>query len=64
LSFGGYGSFLGTREGASAYAVLIRIVGELAAAAAAATEPKKRLLDRVFMRTPRFLDESFLLAVR
>jgi len=30
----------------------MRIAGELTAAAAAATEPKKRLLDRLFMRKP------------
>jgi hypothetical protein len=38
------------REGASASALVVRIMGELAAAAAAATDPKKRLLDTVFMR--------------
>jgi hypothetical protein len=39
------------REGASAYALSVRIVVKLAAAAAAAaTDPKKRLLDTVFMR--------------
>jgi hypothetical protein len=50
-SFGGNGNFRGTRVGAAAYALLVRIVGELTAAAAAA-EAKKRLLDRLFMRTP------------
>jgi hypothetical protein len=53
LSFGGTGNFRGTRLGASAYALLARIVGELTTAATAPTEPKKRLLDKLFMRTPQ-----------
>jgi hypothetical protein len=58
LSFGGNGSFRGTRLGAAAYALLVRIVGQLTAAPAAAAEPKKRLLERLFMRNPQVEDRE------
>jgi hypothetical protein len=51
-SFGGNGNFRGTREGA-AYTLLVTIVGELTTAAATATEPRKRLLGRLFIRNPQ-----------
>jgi len=51
LSFGN-GNFLGIRVAASAYALLVRIAGQVAVAVAAtATEPKKLLRDRVFITT-------------
>jgi hypothetical protein len=66
LSFGGNGNFRGTRLGAAAYALLVRIVGELTAAAAAATEPKKRLLYRLFIGSSRAsgIDDEGRLASR
>jgi hypothetical protein len=52
LSFGN-GNFLGIRVAASAYALVVRIAGQVAVAVAAATatEPKKLLRDRVFITT-------------
>jgi hypothetical protein len=55
LSFGGKGSFRGTSVGAAACARVFSTAGQLAAVAAAATDPKNRLRDRLLMGNPRKL---------